>query len=139
MSVVAEARSGDLEIELPGGTVRPIAEAEVIDSFHRNNRYWQHRLLQIFLAENAPVVTLPVEFPPESDFREFVLHKLSMWTRAGVIEVTNSFLASRPEPGLDLETCLPIAKQIVLRMHNEELVSAKPWENDLFLTIGNKA
>src|SRR5207249_3574321 len=43
-AVVGLARSGDLEIELPGGQARRLSETEVIESHHRRQRFQAHPL-----------------------------------------------------------------------------------------------
>jgi hypothetical protein len=47
------ARSGDLDVELRPGHVRPASEQEVIDSHHRRDRYRACRLLGELLAAGA--------------------------------------------------------------------------------------
>ena len=54
LDVVGMARSGDLEIESPPGTSRPITEAEVVASHHRRDRYRRHPLLRPLLTEEPP-------------------------------------------------------------------------------------
>jgi hypothetical protein len=49
-AVVGDARSGDVEVDLPGGQFRRLAEEEVIASHQRQNRYRRHRLLGQLLA-----------------------------------------------------------------------------------------
>jgi hypothetical protein len=48
-AVAGEARSGDLEVELPGGQLRPVTEREVIASHQRRGRYAAHPLLRQLL------------------------------------------------------------------------------------------
>ena len=52
--VIGMARSGDLEIELPPGTIRPVSDAEVVASHHRKDRYRAHPLLRPRLTEEPP-------------------------------------------------------------------------------------
>lgn len=141
MSLLGEARSGDLEIEPRPGGVRAVTEAEVIESYHRHDRYRRHPLLKIFLSEDLPPAPPPPAFPPEEAFRGFVLGRLAFLMGANMIELAKSFAADHAAlPGAtELNAWLPNAKEIVLRMHNEELVSAQPWDNDLYLTIGRRA
>ena len=44
------ALSGDLEIDLPGGEIRRVTEAEVVASHHRGDRYTAHVLLRPLLG-----------------------------------------------------------------------------------------
>lgn len=50
-AAVGDARSGDLEMELPGGQSRSIGEDEAIASLHRQDRYRRHRLLGTLLRD----------------------------------------------------------------------------------------
>ncbi len=50
-AAVGDARSGDLEVELPGGRSLRLGEEEVIESLHRQDRYRRHRLLGKLLVE----------------------------------------------------------------------------------------
>jgi hypothetical protein len=49
-AVIGDARSGDLEVDLPGGLARRVQESEAILSHHRQDRYRRHRLLGLLLA-----------------------------------------------------------------------------------------
>lgn len=50
-AVAGMARSGDLEIEWPGGATRPVSEQEVLESHHRQGRYQAAALLPDLLPE----------------------------------------------------------------------------------------
>lgn len=61
-AVVGAARSGDLEIDLPGGPVRRVTEQEVIASHHRRRRFAAHPLLGLLLGAPDPAADgRPVE------------------------------------------------------------------------------
>ena len=60
-AVVGLARVGDLEIEWPRGTIRPVSEAEVVASNHRKGRYLHHPLLRHLLSEGASDPTDPAD------------------------------------------------------------------------------
>lgn len=139
MAVVGEARSKDLEVEPKPGQIIPVTEEQVIESYHRHDRYRKHPLLSIFLTEEAPVVPPRPPFPPEHEFRAFVLAKLSFLSGANMIELTKMFAAVHVDTAPLFDEWVPNAKEIVLKMHSEELVVAQPWNNDLYLTIGSKA
>lgn len=49
-AVLGQARSGDLAIELPGGTARPVVEKEVVESHFRQQRFTKHPLLKLLLG-----------------------------------------------------------------------------------------
>jgi hypothetical protein len=51
-AVVGLARSGDLEVEPVPGQVRRVSEREVIESHHRQGRYWAAPLLRDLLGED---------------------------------------------------------------------------------------
>ncbi|NUQ64188.1 MAG: AAA family ATPase [Pirellulales bacterium] len=53
-ATVGDARSGDLEVELPGGRFLSLGEEEVIASLHRQDRFRQHRLLGKLLLDRWP-------------------------------------------------------------------------------------
>jgi hypothetical protein len=60
-AVVGEARSGDLEIDLPGGGSRRVSEREVIDSYQRRQRYLGHPLLRVLLHDERASIHPPAE------------------------------------------------------------------------------
>jgi hypothetical protein len=49
-AVVGDARTGDLEVDLTGGHVRRVSEAEAVASHHRNDRYRSNSLLSLLLG-----------------------------------------------------------------------------------------
>jgi len=49
-AVLGQARSGDLAIDMPGGTPRPVLEKEVVESHFRQQRYAKHPLLKLLLG-----------------------------------------------------------------------------------------
>src|SRR5262249_51820351 len=87
--VVGLARSGDLEIALPGGLSRRVNEQEgmeVIDWHHRRQRYLAHPLLHLLLEGEPPsgrlAETPPMDknwFVPDSqDLRQFIMARLAI-------------------------------------------------------------
>jgi hypothetical protein len=137
MSVVGEARSQDLEVEPRRGYVLPVTEQQVIESYHRHDRYRQQPLLRIFLTQET-ITPRSEAMLDEPRFRQFVLAKLSFLMGANMIELARHYVADRGEAD-HLEEYLPRARDIVLRMHEEDLLCAKPWDDDIYLTIGPKA
>ena len=93
-------------------------------------------MLRIFLTEEplAVVQSSPLD---DAAFRQYVLAKLSFLMGANMIELARGFLAQCSGP--PLEACLPSTREIVLAMHEEQLVCASPWNDDIYLTIGPKA
>ncbi len=49
-AVVGDARTGDLEVDLAGGHVRRVSEAEAVASHQRNDRYRSNSLLSLLLG-----------------------------------------------------------------------------------------
>jgi hypothetical protein len=60
-ALVRQARSGDLEMDVPGVKVRPLGEQEVIASHRRRQRYLTHPLLRVLLQVEAPVPAQAVD------------------------------------------------------------------------------
>jgi hypothetical protein len=58
-AVVGRARSGELELEVAPARSRPLSEAEVIESLHRQGRYRAARLLRDLLGEVTLVHAAP--------------------------------------------------------------------------------
>jgi hypothetical protein len=55
-AVAGQAKSGDLEIDLPGGEARRLSEQDVMASHLRQQRYLGHRLLRLLLLPVEPVL-----------------------------------------------------------------------------------
>jgi hypothetical protein len=53
-AVVGEARSGELELDVPGGSCRPMTEREVLASHQRRGRYLVHPVLRALLLDENP-------------------------------------------------------------------------------------
>lgn len=137
--VIGLARSGDLEIESPRGSVRPVTEAEVIASHHRRDRFRQHPLLRPLLTEepSGPVPVGPALEPPiEVDrVRQFIMAQLA-WRMGSTAEaLAKGFVEEMPEPRATLEAIWSRFKEIAGQMHGEGLVHATPHDNDLFLLL----
>jgi len=135
---VTLARVGDLEIEWPRGTIRPVTEPEVIASHHRRDRYRHHPLLRHLLTEEP----LPPPLPPpptpvldSKDVRSFVMAQLSWRLGMSAHEVANGYLHAQPALKLGLEEVMSQVKEIVGGMHAEGLLHATPADDDLFLQL----
>jgi hypothetical protein len=133
-AVVGEGRSGDLEVELPDGNTQPVSEQEVIASHHRRDRYRQHPLLRELLTEEPPHEVPPVK-PIDinaQDLRQFIMAQLAMTMGMSSQEVAKKYLhASQIE--CELEKLLMEVDRVAKEMHSEGLISAKPWEEQLYL------
>jgi hypothetical protein len=132
------ARSGDLEIEAPRGTIRPVTEAEVAASHHRKDRFRAHALLRPLLTEEPPRdeestcarVTLD-----ERDLRQFVMAQLAWQMGSTALALTKGYVEIMPALGVPAETAWPRVKAIAEQMHKEGLIHAQPLDNDLYLLL----
>jgi hypothetical protein len=135
---VGMAKSGDLEIEIPPGTIRPVVEAEVIASHHRRDRYRKHPLLRPLLTEDPPPVVIvkpDAATLDEKGVRQYVMAQLAWMMGSTGQAVTKGYVGVMPAPKLTPEAAWPQVKAIVERMHVEGLVHATPQDNDLFLLL----
>lgn len=139
ISVVNEARSGDLELVTSEGKSRPILVQEVIEAHHTADRYRLHPLLQPLICEPTKkrVISTPAPFN-ESEFREYALAKLAFMMHIALRELTNGYLVAISHEAT-IEHVLPSAKTIAMKMHDERKIVVKPWNNDLLLEIGPNA
>ncbi len=136
--VIGMARSGDLEIESPRGTIRPVSEAEVVASHHRRDRFRQHPLLWPLLTEeppsvvteSTPSVTLEVD-----RVRQYIMAQLAWRMGSTVQALAKGFLAEMAEPKRTADEVWAQFKVIARGMHTEGLVHATPHDNDLFLLL----
>ena len=136
--VVGMAKSGDLEIEAPRGTPRPVAEAEVIASHHRQDRLCQHPLLRPLLTEAPPEPvkdgTVAVNLD-ETHVRQYIMAQLAWRMGSTAQALGKGYVNDMPAPKVTPEVAWPQVKAIAERMHAEKLVHATPQDNDLFLLL----
>jgi hypothetical protein len=136
--VVGMAKSGDLEIEAPRGTPRPVLEAEVIASHHRQDRFRRHPLLGPLLTEDpptdtdGPTATIHLDEP---QVRQYIMAQLAWKMGSTAQALTKGYLEEMPAPKATPEAAWPEVKAIIERMHVEGLVHASPYDNDLFLLL----
>jgi hypothetical protein len=136
--VIGMARSGDLEIEAPPGTIRPVAEAEAIASHHRRDRYRGHPLLRPLLTEEPPPdepkkpEIVPLD---EKDVRQYIVAQLAWRMGSTAQAITNGYVGGTHAPEVTAEAAFPQVKSIAEQMHAEGLVHATPQDNDLFLLL----
>ncbi len=136
--VVGMARSGDLEIEAPRGTIRPVTDAEVIASHHRQDRYRQHPLLRPLLTEE-PAPDTPVS-PARSTLnedrvRQYVMAQLAWRMGSTANALAKGFVEELGDPRPAVEEVWSQFKAIAGRMHGEGLLHATPHDDDLFLLL----
>jgi hypothetical protein len=135
IAVIGDAQSGDLEVELGPQEVTLITPEQVIACYHRHDLYRQHPLLKEFLTEGETPVRLDPPEPHEARFREFLTQRLSFLMGANLIELTKTYLRLHATE-VTLDEALPKAREIALKMHQDGIVCAKPWNNDLYLVVG---
>jgi hypothetical protein len=136
--VVGMAKSGDLEIEAPRGTPRPVPEAAVITSHHRQDRFRRHPLLGPLLTEEPPEVVTNGTRPPHLDepqVRQYIMAQLAWKMGSTAQALTKGYLEELPAPKATPEAAWPEVKTIIERLHAEGLVHASPYDNDLFLLL----
>ncbi|MEO6807487.1 MAG: hypothetical protein ABI353_00040 [Isosphaeraceae bacterium] len=136
--VINMGRVGDLEVEIPRGTIRPVSDQDVIASHHRRDRYRNHQALHPLLTEAPPVVV--VETPEvvaldEKDVRQYVMGQLAWRMGATAGEIAKGYLGMMPAPGVEAGAAWLQFKKIAGRMHAEGLVHAQPMDNDLLLVL----
>ncbi|HXG11817.1 MAG TPA: ATP-binding protein [Gemmataceae bacterium] len=174
--VVGLARSGDLEVELPGGRPRRVTEGEVIESHHRRQRYRGHPLLRLVLepepdraAEvgerpalagrfgSAPgccagaehhdasgIPSAPPTPPPdrpngfvadEKDLREFIMGRLAIMMGASSHELAVQYqdYLRRKQVELELPVCKARLEEVARKMHQDGLLHATPFDDNLSL------
>ncbi len=138
-AVVGLARVGDVEIEWPRGTIRPVTEAEVVASNHRKGRYLQHPLLRHLLSEEQPSGPILIPTSPPDPLldkqlvRQYIMAQLAWRLGMSAQELTNSYIMTPPVMKIPHDTALEQVKKIVNEMHQEKLIHATPTDNDLFL------
>ena len=139
LDVVGMARSGDLEIESPPGTSRPITEAEVVDSHHRRDRYRRHPLLRPLLTEEPLTISKDQQAPTpklnEKDVRQHVMAQLAWMMGSTTRAITKSYIGVLKASKITHEIAWPQIKVIAERMHAEGLIHATPQDDDLFLLL----
>ena len=133
------AKSGDLEVEAPKGTPRPVAEAEVIASHHRQDRFRQHRLLRPLLTEEPPGPVVEIEGVEldEHHVRQYIMAQLAWRMGLDGARLAKGYRRGHAGTEGDLEErCGPQIKTIVERhARREGLVHATPYDNDLYLLL----
>ncbi|WP_435016296.1 hypothetical protein TA3x_003860 [Tundrisphaera sp. TA3] len=133
--VVNLARVGDLDIEIPRGTIRPVSAEEVVASHHRRDRYRRHPLLRPMLTEEPPdaEVAPPPESLDEKDVRSHIMAQLSWRLGMTAFEAAKGYLQVLPAAPIKLDEARAQIKAIAGRMHAEHLIHATPHDDDLFL------
>ncbi len=136
--VVGMARSGDLEIEAPRGTIRPVTDAEVIASHHRRDRYRDHPLLRPLLTEEPASQPQACASPPSLDedrVRQYVMAQLAWRMGSTANALARGFIEELSDPRPAVTEVWLQFKTIAGRMHGEGLLHATPHDDDLFLLL----
>jgi hypothetical protein len=136
--VIGMARSGDLEVEFPRGTIRPVSEAEVIASHHCRDRFRLHPLLRPLLTEEPPsvvTVSAPSMTLEVDRVRQYIMAQLAWRMGSTAQALAKGFLEEMPEPRGTTDDVWAQFKAIAGGMHAEGLIHATPHDNDLFLLL----
>jgi hypothetical protein len=143
--VVGLARSGDLDIELPGGMSRRVAEQEVIESHLRCGRYLAHPLLRLLLrgtepaqAQSAPAPPVPAAngpAPNDADLRQFLVGRLAVTVESSGNKLAAEYqdYLGRKGVQLALEACRARVEEAAWRLHQERLLTATLQDDGLYL------
>jgi hypothetical protein len=136
--VFGMARSGDLEIEAPRGTIRPVADAEVVASHHRQDRFRQHPLLCPLLTEEllpeSKDERTPLHLEAER-VRQYIMAQLAWRMGSTAHALAKGFAEELKTPKATVDEVWIQFKAIAGVMHAEGLVHATPHDNDLFLLL----
>lgn len=140
VGVVSQAKVGDLEVEVPRGTIRPVSEAEAIASHHRQDRYRAHPLLSHLLTESpsegsGEVLVQPQKTVDEADARQFIMAQLAWQMGTTNHALAKGYVKAMPALKLDPERTRSEFRAIVTRLHDEGKVHATPQEDDLFVQL----
>jgi hypothetical protein len=147
-AVAGQARSGDLEVELPGGESRVISETGVIASHQRQGRFLAHSVLGELLEapppNSAPEPSSPAAppedaaapMPDERDVREFIVSRIAIMTGATSKELAaqyREYLIQKGHGPLGLEECRARLEEAARRLHTDGLVNVTPHDDYLYL------
>jgi hypothetical protein len=136
--VVGMAWSGDLEIEAPRGTIRPVADAEVVASHHRQDRFRQHPLLCPLLTEELLPESKDVRTPPQLEaerVRQYIMAQLAWRMGSTAHALAKGFAEELKKPKATIDEVWIQFKAVAGVMHAEGLIHATPHDNDLFLLL----
>lgn len=138
-AIVGQARVGDLEVEIPRGTIRKVSEEEVIASHHRQDRYRAHPLLRHLLTEEPPSQPTTVSPSPptidESGARQYIVAQLALIMGTTDLALAKSYIKSVPGLKLELDQTRSEFRRIIERLHAEGKVYATPTEGDLYVQL----
>ncbi len=133
-AVVGLARSGDLEAVLPDGISRPINEAEVYESLHRNQRYLEPSVLCQLLGKCTHI-----EIPKWNEFDlqrvlEATYAQLAMNIGLTTLQLASWWMEHQvPKPDAGHHAAVHnMFKEVVLKLHAEGKVFATAL-NDYYL------
>ncbi len=148
VGVWGDSRSGDLELDLPGGGARAIVEHEVAASFGRQGRYRRHRLLGAILA--GPEAASPgadglagpdplhLDAAEATAVRRFVLGQVALCGSITTRDLTGRYrehvlgAVDRRDP----ERLHAAVRSVVADMHREGTVRAAPEDDQFAVSSG---
>lgn len=156
-ATVGLAKSGDLEIELPAGRSRRVAEPEVVASHLRQKRYSSHPLLRLLLdSEPLPAPghlpltepvspstasapsTEPLENGPPldiQDLQQFLMGRLAITMGASSNELALQYrdYLLRKQVQLGLDVCKSRLEEAARVLHQQGYLNATPHDDYLYL------
>lgn len=137
MAVVGQAKSGDLELDLPSGESRPVTAAEVIESHHRQDRYRKHTLLRELLTEEPKIAdTLEPDhlIIKDKDLRTFIKAQLALTQGSTSVELSHKFWTQwESRDSVTMEVVRGQLEKIAQEMHKDKQINAQPMDDHLFL------
>jgi hypothetical protein len=133
-AVIGEARSGDLEATFGNEGSRQLAEAEVIASHHRQDRYRQHPLLRELLCEAPLAATQPtLKELAEDHVRQFIAAQLALTMGLSSVELAQKYHERHAKAEFAFAEVKTRLETVAQQMHHEELLNATPTGDYLFL------
>lgn len=147
-AVVGLARSGDLELQFPGGLIRPVKEEEVVQSHFRQQRFLAHSLLKLLLTGEGPAASAnqphasdkaePDGELDEQDLRQFIMGRLAITMGISSHELAvhyQSYLKTTRNSDLTLSVCKRRLEATARALHQEGKVNATPHDDYLYLLL----
>ncbi len=139
--VIGDARSGDLEIDLPDGTSRTLTESDVVASHIRKNRYAGHPFFQRLLSKSepspkqAPDEEIAVNSFDDDELRKFIRGQLALTMGMTCSGLAARFIEERRLAVADAVEVRAAFITVAKQLHKEKLLHATPCDDDLSLLL----
>jgi hypothetical protein len=130
-AVLAAARAGDLDIELPAGPAHLVSEADVIASYHRLGCYQAHPLLRELLGgemaqlANASAGVAPTAADGDKEVREFIVAQVALEDGLPLRALAERYadrLRARDVGAVDASGCLARLQEVAARLAGDGLL-----------------